>query len=172
MSSGPRKADGFDGTTQDHDVKILMYCNVVTNVAKGKTVMVSTDTTYGLGNSVIAATQAGGAAIVGIADSTPAAAGDLLVQVSGIRTDVVCDDTVVAFERLTVGSTAGQLFDIRDAVGVNTSQADFNHALNVAQRQLISHLGGGVAIALTDEPGSGVVNQCTARLLAPMHLAH
>lgn len=167
MSSGPRKADGFDGATSDHVVKILLYCATTTGIAKGDTVMVhTTDTTYGVGNTVIEATQALGALAVGIADSEPAAAGDLLVQVSGIRTDVNCHADTVAGDRMAVSAVAGRLRAIEDFAATNP----------VAQAEgiLIARAGSGVAIALTDDntaPAS-TVNVCTARLLDPMNLAH
>ena len=171
MSSGPRKADGFDGATSDHVVKILLYNATITGIAKGDTVMVDTaSTTYGLGNSVIEATQALGAFAVGIADAAPTAAGDLLVQVSGIRTDVNCHADTVAGDRLAPSSVAGRLGVLEDIISADTSQADFNHSLNLAQRALTARLAGGVAVALTDD--SATTNVCTARLLDPMNLAH
>ena len=148
-----------------------MYCATITGIAKGDTVMIHTaDTTYGLGNSVIEVTTALGALAVGIADFTPAAAGDLLVQVSGVRNDVNCHADTVAGDRLAASAVVGRLGVLEDMISVDTSQADFNHALNLAQRALTGRLAGGVAIALTDD--SAVTNVCTARLLDPMNLAH
>lgn len=160
MSSGPRKADGFDGATSDHVVKILLYCTNAVTV--GEAVQIDTaNTQYGLGNSVkkAQASSADTELLCGIADATMTAAGDLLVQVSGLRTDVAVDSSVAAGEYLTnVGATAGRLNDIRDIIHTGF---DLTRAQNaVASCKL--------AVSLSAESS----NALTARLLDPMNLAH
>ena len=176
MSSGPRKVDGFDGATQDHVVKIIMYCSSTTNIAVGGAVEVNADTTYGLGNTVVVAANSGANAsmIVGVcdklpqkADGTVLASGDIIVQVSGIRTDIVCENTVAAGDRLTTSSTTGRAFDLRD-LDVGAGVTAYNDAAAITERKLLKHQGTGFAIALS----AASTLKCTARLLDPMNLAH
>jgi hypothetical protein len=170
MSSGPRKVDGFDGATQDHVVKIIMHCSSTTGIAVGDVVMVNTaDTTYGLGNTVIEATQALGALAVGVCDKRPQkedgtvlASGDMIVQVAGIRTDVNCHADTVAGDRLAQSATAGRLSPIEDICATGS--------VSQAEGILLARAGNGVAISLTDD--GTVTNVCTARLLDPLQLAH
>ena len=172
MSSGPRKVDGFDGATQDHVVKIIMYSNDTSGLVVGDAVMVNAgDTTYGRGNTVIEATNASSSLVVGIADKLPQkedgtllSAGDIIVQVSGIRTDVNCHADTVAGDRLSnlASSVAGQLRDLADVCATGS--------VSQAEGVKLAYAGNGVAIALTDD--SATTNKCTARLLDPMNLAH
>lgn len=123
------KIDGGPGGENNHFPKkfVTLYASVACNAADW--VMLTTDTTNGLGASVAPSTVAGNqeGAIFGIATETVAIGEEVVVQIAGKYENANVANSAAAFgDRLIASSTAGRVVE---ATTLAAASASFDYTV-------------------------------------------